>query len=179
MIVSADLSKGSEHVQLRNDNTDSLEQWVVCRCDFQDLLNQLVLLGLVVVFKLVVLADQLFKLGAREGHYPVLDRDNFVRVVTLSDASIALFLIDLKHEGVQVRLNEIDPLGSPKILLDMILELLHFISYELYLTIKLFELGTEFRVDDVVILLGFANIDALLEHGLQLGKFLKSAFQGI
>lgn len=80
---------------------------------------------------------------------------------------------------MKVGLDQIDSLGGAEVLFHMVLELLHLISNQLDLNIQLFEFWAEIRIDDIVILFCFADIDTLLEHGLEFGELLECALQWI
>ncbi len=91
----------------------------------------------------------------------------------VSHSCIALFLVAFEHERVHLRLDQVDRfvaaeviLGLPPEILDLSLDLVDF-------SINLLEIGTELGVNDVVVLLGFSDIYALLKHFSQLCEILQ------
>ena len=77
---------------------------------------------------------------------------------------------NLEDEGVHIRFNDVDRLVRSEVILHSASQLLHLLLDFIGLHINLLELRREIWIDDVVILLGLADIDALLEHGLQLSE---------
>lgn len=147
-----------------------LQKRVVGRSDLEDLLDELVLLDLVLLFKLAERAHQVFEACAGEAHDAVFERNHLVGLVTLAHASITLLFVDFKDEGVHVRVNDRHRLISAKVILNGLPKAFHFLLDSIDLLIDLLEFGRELRVDDVVVLLGFSNVDALFQHGLKFGK---------
>ena len=78
LVVSRYLREGSKHIELRNDGRNLLQQRVVGRGDFEDLLHELVLLDSVLIFVFIELSNKVFETRAGEAHESVLDGDNFV-----------------------------------------------------------------------------------------------------
>ena len=137
------------------------------------------MLDLVLLLKLAILAHQVFQPSACEAHDTILEREDLVCLIRLSHASISLFLVHFKDKGVHIRVHDGDWLVCAKIVLDCLTKLFHFSLHALDLLVDLFELRAELWVNDVVVLLGFADIDALFQHGLQLGEFLKCGIKRV
>ena len=72
---------------------------------------------------------------------------------------------------MHVRLNNRDRLVGTKIIVDGLSEFIHLSLDRVDLVIKFLQLRAEVRIDDVVILLGFPDVNALLKHGFSFEKF--------
>ena len=150
-----------------------LKKRVVGGCDLKNFLNELVLLDLVLFFKLAELANEVLEPTACEAHDSVLDGDYLVGLGGASHAGITLFLFDLEDESVHVGIDNVDGLVGTEVVLNCLSQCLHLTLDSVDLSINLFELGAEVWVDDIVILLGLTDVDALFEHCLELSEFLK------
>ena len=95
----------------------------------------------------------------------------------VAHSRIALLLVAFKHECVHLRLHEIDGLVAPKVVLSLPPEILDFPLDLVDFCIDLFEIRTELRINDIVVLFGFSDINALLKHLFQLGEVLEGPFK--
>ena len=57
-----------------------------------------------------------------------------------------------------------------EVILDCLSQPLHFLFHPIHLIVDVLELGAEIWIDDIVVLLGLTDVDALLEHGLELSE---------
>lgn len=95
----------------------------------------------------------------------------------ISHPCIALFLIAFKHECVHLRFDKVDRFIATKVIFGLPPEILNLALHFVDFGINLFEVGTELRINDIIVLLGFSDIYALLEHFTQLCEILKRAFE--
>ena len=91
---------------------------------------------------------------------------------------MTLSRIDFKNEGVHVGLYDLHRLVGSEVILDSLAHLFHSLLHIVDLSIGSFELRAEFWVDDVVVLLGFTDVNALFKHRLELAEFFQCGAQG-
>lgn len=95
----------------------------------------------------------------------------------VAHACISLLLITFKHECVHLRFNKVDRFVTSEVIFGLPPEILNLPLDFIDFGINLFEIRTELRVNDVVILLSFADIDTLLKHLTQFSKVFESSLE--
>ena len=92
-------------------------------------------------------------------------------------ASITLLLVALKHECVHLRLDQVHRLVGFEVILYLASKVLNLSLDLVDLGVDLAQVRTEPRIDNIVILFGFSDINTLLKHLSQLRKVLKSPLE--
>lgn len=95
----------------------------------------------------------------------------------LPHTGIALLLIALEDKSVHLRLDEVHRLVALEVVLHLPPEVLDFTLDLADLRIDLLEVRAELRVDDIVVLLRFPYVDALLKHFPQFGEIFQGCLQ--
>ena len=57
-----------------------------------------------------------------------------------------------------------------EVILDCLSQPFHLLLHPIHMIIDVFELGAEVWIDDIVVLLCLTDVDAFLEHGLELSE---------
>ena len=72
---------------------------------------------------------------------------------------------------MHVGLDDGDGFVCTEVILNCLSQPFHFLLHPVHLIVDILELRAEVWIDDVVVLLGFTDVYALLEHRLELSKF--------
>jgi hypothetical protein len=94
----------------------------------------------------------------------------------VAHAGISLLFIAFKHECMHLRFNEIDRFVASEVIFGLPPEILNLSLDFIDFRINLFKVRAELRVNDVVILFSFTDIDTLFKHLTQLSEVFESSF---
>ena len=116
------------------------------------------------------MADEIFEASACEAHDSVLEGEHLVGLIRLAHAGVAFLLVHFEDVGVHVGLDDGDGFVCTEVILYCLSQPFHLLLHPVHLIVDVFELGAEVRIDDVVVLLGLTDVNALLEHRLELSE---------
>jgi len=95
----------------------------------------------------------------------------------VAHAGISLFFITFKHECVHLRFNKIDRFVASEVIFGLSPEILYLSLDLIDFSINLFKIRAELRVNNVVILFSFADINTLFKHLTQLSEVFEGSLQ--